>query len=212
MTRKLLIGVASVFLSFSSFGVAHAATTVSGTLSGDVVWTKANGPYVITNTLTIPVGSSLLVEPGVVVKMGGNGNFFVYVYGALNVNGTSNEPTVITSIKDDTTGGDTNADGSATSPIGGDWLPFYFIGGSHGSFDNTEIRYGGRSNGPSNPLGQIVNDGGNVSITNTRFSDSANFHVYQASGTTTISDSVFVRSVSAVRSSGGVVESERNIF
>ena len=44
-----------------------ALNNVSGTISGDVVWDKASGPYYVTSDVTVPVGSKLTIEPGVTV-------------------------------------------------------------------------------------------------------------------------------------------------
>ena len=54
-----------VFLSFLPFP-AKAATTISGIISTDTVWTAANSPYIVNGTLTIPTGITLIIEQGVV--------------------------------------------------------------------------------------------------------------------------------------------------
>jgi len=47
------------------FGAAKASEP--GKLSGDTVWTAADGPYRITDDLTVPFGVTLTIEPGVTV-------------------------------------------------------------------------------------------------------------------------------------------------
>lgn len=47
---------------------AVAETRAGGVINGDVHWTKAAGPYVVSEDITIPVGSKLSIGPGVLVK------------------------------------------------------------------------------------------------------------------------------------------------
>jgi len=82
--------------------------------------------YIPTGTITIPAGVTLSIQPQVVIKPGNTTTVFD-VSGALNVvGGTGTGRVVFTSVKDDAWGGDTNSDGSATSPGVNDWGNLYF--------------------------------------------------------------------------------------
>ncbi|MDP3710850.1 MAG: lamin tail domain-containing protein, partial [bacterium] len=81
---------------------------------------KSNSPYLITSEFTVQSGATMTVEPGVVIKFY-NTSSSLKINGALNAAGTSAENIVFTSFKDDTYAGDTNADGTNTSPTAGDW-------------------------------------------------------------------------------------------
>ncbi|UCF06601.1 MAG: T9SS type A sorting domain-containing protein [bacterium] len=107
-------------------------------------------------TLEVNLGSKLIIEPGVVIKMGARYpyNWFaknIYIDGAIEAVGTEVEPIVFTSFLDDEYGNplDTNNDGALTEPRYGDWTMIQFNDvstDSLNSFRHCILRYGGASN------------------------------------------------------------------
>ncbi len=63
-------------------------------------------------------------------------------YGSIITHGTEDNPVIFTSIYDDTVGGDTNNDGTATGASRGDWGYIKILNG-HAELSHTHIKYGG---------------------------------------------------------------------
>ena len=82
-------------------------------------WNNTSTAYAITGDVTLGNGVTLIIDPGVTVKLDENRR--IVVDGVLKVLGTSAQIVNITSLKDDTVGGDTNGDGSASAAVPGDW-------------------------------------------------------------------------------------------
>ncbi len=79
--------------------------------------------------VTVNAGNTAEVNPGLIFKNEGG----IQVLGALKMNGTAAERITMTSIHDDSKGGDNNNNGNATSPEKGNWD--YSYGGI--LFENT---------------------------------------------------------------------------
>ena len=90
---------------------------VSGTLELSQAWT-ADNVYVIDNTVTVPDGVTLTLEAGTIIKVNTYSGIQVSDGGTLYAVGTSTNPITITSIKDDSMGGDTNSDGVSNGSTG----------------------------------------------------------------------------------------------
>ncbi|MBQ3343572.1 MAG: leucine-rich repeat protein [Kiritimatiellae bacterium] len=96
--------------------------------------------YNVTNELIVTGGATLKIPSGVVLKMHDWHSIIVLKGGRLVTSGTRAAPVVITSYSDDEFGGDTNGDGNATSPQGGDWGGIRILGEAELAY--TRIRYG----------------------------------------------------------------------
>jgi hypothetical protein len=169
---------------FSSF--AHADTNVSSFINSDTTLTLSGSPYIVFGTVTIASGATLSVDPGVIIKFGFNGMFVVN--GRLDVNGTVANPVNFTSWSDDSLGGDSNGDGSATGPAG--WNGIIFFQDSVGNISNLIIQYGGQNN--QNSDWSEISNLGTLSITNSVFKNAmAGYGFRQRTGTSTIVSTEF---------------------
>jgi parallel beta-helix repeat protein len=150
-------------------GNASDAVWVAGKLTQSTTW-EDRGFVIVPRggyDLKIASGASLTLGPGLVLKPFGS-SAQIRVEGELIAEGTASDPITITSIKDDSIGGDTNADGSATQPAAGDYVGFYFMGGTasrapgRGALDYVHARYGGYGGPCACTTGPMFSFGGPV--------------------------------------------------
>jgi len=132
-------------------------TLASGTIRSDTVWTAEGSPYVVSG-VDVAAGATLTVAAGAVVKFPQTA-VPLSVYGTLLVQGTAQNRVYFTSLADDAVGGDTNGDGTASSPGMGNWGSINFgMDSNSSSFSHAVIRYGGRQGGWSSPdYGAVTN-------------------------------------------------------
>ena len=142
----------------------------AGTLSASGAWANTDVIYSVTGVVSIAENATLTIQPGVTVKFGDD--VYIDVFGALKVQGTSEQQVVLTSIKDDASGGDTNGDAESSIPAAGDWTMIRFKDSSNDAnslIAHSVIQYAGEHRG--NRFGAIHLEAASPTITNNVLTD-----------------------------------------
>lgn len=162
----------------------------SGTLTANETWTSGN-VYVVDSVVTVPNGVTLTIDPGTIVKtqMSYSGSVMINVQqgGVVSAVGTSGDPIIFTSYKNDIAGGDTNGDGNATSPAAGNYGVAIYNNGNVDS-DYVLAEYG--------ESGIVTYQNGKATITHSQVISMANYAILtncneSASTGSQITDSTF---------------------
>jgi hypothetical protein len=107
----------------SGSGNTINAIEADGVLTHNLTLPASGLPWVVGDlgnnaTLEVAPNATLRLNPGTVLKFQ---RASLWVQGTLTATGTSSSPVTLTSLEDDSVGGDTNGDGSTSSPSDTDW-------------------------------------------------------------------------------------------
>ena len=133
------------FINNKINGLGIVATTYTGPANYTLKKIKPEqfpfASYVIEDALTLNQDVNLTIEPGVIIKFASQYENYDFK-GSIKAEGTTAEPIIFTSVKEDEFGGDTNNDGTATKPSDRDWGSI-ILRTSTSSFKNCQFRFGG---------------------------------------------------------------------
>jgi hypothetical protein len=126
------------------------ALVTQATLTSNLTLTPAmmlGGAFVLNTSIDVQSGAVLTLQAGSILKMT-NVGVQVPVTGRLQCNGTASNPVILTDLRDDSAGGDTNGDGPSSGSVNS-WRGLVFSSSANSVLNYTEVRYTGAFNDPS---------------------------------------------------------------
>ncbi|MDF1555163.1 MAG: right-handed parallel beta-helix repeat-containing protein, partial [Deferrisomatales bacterium] len=158
--------------SITPTGAPNQVVALSGTLPTETA--LGAGVYRLAG-LTVPAGTTLTLGPGAVLKF--EQSRALVVQGTLLAVGTAGNPVVFTAWTDDTAGGDSNGDGSATAGTPGYWDRVYLENSPTSRLEQVAVRFGGSSSQGSVHLFQS-----NAQVLSSQITDGSSHGVYTYNG------------------------------
>ena len=159
------------FLPWISLAAAVPDTSVTANVTTSTTW--ANKVYWIKNSITVTSGDTLRILPGTVIKFASSAR--LTISGMIKAVGNSSSYVVFTSDRDDTHGGDTNGDSTATLPAPGNWDMLYLPSGQN---SNSELNYCIFRFGGSSGNGNFYPYSCSPTVTNVTSTSSSNYGMY----------------------------------
>lgn len=156
-------------------------------------------PYVFRSAFGINQvgsGATVVVGPGVIIKSENFTGLDVLDGGTFVMAGTAADPAILTSVLDDSAGGDTNDDGNTTTPVEGAWYGVLFVSGATGSLSHADVRYATtgfsyRYNDFFYLRGGLSAFGADLTVTDSRITD-ARFGIVSVAGALSVTGTEFV--------------------
>ncbi|MCX7746261.1 MAG: right-handed parallel beta-helix repeat-containing protein [Clostridia bacterium] len=145
-------------------GITYGDIVVTGRLNVDMTFAK--NKYIFASNLVIPVGKTLTIQPGAVLKAS-NKDVIIAVEGKLTALGTALEPIVFTTMKDPSYGG------TLSNSAEDYWFGINIARTGEFTGDNVKIRYAGNSYNFVNRYAAI-DVLGKLSLINSEVSNSQN--------------------------------------
>src|SRR5882757_4587032 len=121
---------------------------VSGTLTEDTTWSDGS-VYVLDSTIYVPNNITLTIAAGTIIKNAApiwvQYGITVNNGGTLDIIGTSGNPVIFTSFRDDSVGGDSNGDGSSNGAPGDYDTAIHIDSGGTATVSHATLRNGNQS-------------------------------------------------------------------
>lgn len=194
-------------LALSSSGNSSTGTTgngiyLIGSPTVNQTWMGDTLAYVIPYYLTVPSGKTLTIKAGATIKLESSSSLMVS--GTMDVQGTSTNPVVFTSVKDDTVGGNVvTTDGN---PAAGNWNYIRIDSGASATLTHAIVRYGG-----AYWMGTLYTNGGTLAVSDSEIN--ANTYGFnQGSGVSRISGSSIHNNSYGVYATAGSLDLTNNTF
>jgi hypothetical protein len=162
-TRGVHVGTGATWPDRTSTFSGNTSDVVveGGTVSGEVIWgLQPEYSLVLSGSVTVPVGSRLTLLPGTVVKVAQHAG--IWVQGHLDARGTAELPLHLTSLRDDSMGGDANRDGAETMAEPGWWRGLFITEQGTAELAHGHLRYAGYWDA----LGMFKGGAGSLSLSN----------------------------------------------
>jgi hypothetical protein len=182
--------------------VGYDARSHGGILSTSQSW-PGGRLHLVTASVVVPAGVTLTIAPGAMVKFAPRASLTVQTGGTLNCLGTSAQPITLTSLRDDTVGGDSDNDGAANPPVPGDWVGLNISG--QAALSHLDIRYGGSTGSGAFASGVVIVNGGSLSLSNSTVENALydGISVYGTGATGTVQNCVLRNLDRAIWTFGG---------
>lgn len=148
------VGYNAIYLLGTYYDSYYPNLDSEATLSPRTFAGFENIPYHFGGDFEIKKNGNLIITEGTILKSSSN----IVVDGSLKLNGVEGNPVVITSLSDDSYGGDTNANGNESVPNAGNWGGITFEETAQNCIiENSLLKFGNVIKFQNN-LGAIINN------------------------------------------------------